>query len=406
MTLTYKFRMYPNKPVREKLDFALDICRQTYNHLLSGLDERFTKNELQNYLLDLKVVFPEMNNIHSKVLQMENQRLCLCGCGKEVKKGNKYINGHNHPKHTEEFKKRLSKRQLGENNVSKRLEVREKMKEAKLINPTNYWLGKHRDSKFMKYVGSFSKGMSGKTHTQETKDNLSILKSKQTSEYIASGKLFNGNSKYRGHFWSDKNNKSIYYQSFYEQRCLEILELNANVLKFDRCNIILEYIKNNKIKRYIPDFEIEYINGDKEIIEVKPLKLIKFNNEKIKKLEEYCLQHNIFYSIYSEEQLNINTKVWKQKAENAGCKIVKIDPKNTTKQCSNCGNLQKMPLWIRTYKCSSCGFEIDRDLNSAINIKTKFIGSERANVENNSSTQIEQGLSMKQEAITSTGVRL
>ena len=94
------------------------------------------------------------------------------------------------------------------------------------------------------------------------------------------------------------------------------------------------------------------------------------------------------------------------KAESAGCKVEKINPKNTTKQCSNCGNLQKMPLWIRTYKCSSCGFEIDRDLNSAINIKSKFIGSERANVENNSSVQIEQELSMKQEAITSTGVRL
>ena len=47
-----------------------------------------------------------------------------------------------------------------------------------------------------------------------------------------------------------------------------------------------------------------------------------------------------------------------------------------------------------------------RDLNSAINIKNKFLGSERANVENNPSVQIEQGLSMKQEAITSTGVRL
>ena len=88
------------------------------------------------------------------------------------------------------------------------------------------------------------------------------------------------------------------------------------------------------------------------------------------------------------------------------CKEEKINPKNTTKQCSNCGNIQKMPLWIRTYKCSSCGVEIDRDLNSAINIKSKFLGKELAYVENNSSTQIEQELSMKQEAITSTGVRL
>src|SRR3989338_9291715 len=94
------------------------------------------------------------------------------------------------------------------------------------------------------------------------------------------------------------------------------------------------------------------------------------------------------------------------KAESAGCKIVKIDPRNTTKCCSNCGNLQNMPLWIRTYKCSSCGFEIDRDLNSAINIKNEFIGLERTNVENNSSVQHEQELSMKQEAITSAGAKL
>jgi putative transposase len=87
------------------------------------------------------------------------------------------------------------------------------------------------------------------------------------------------------------------------------------------------------------------------------------------------------------------------KAESTGCKVKKINPKNTTKQCSNCGNIQKIPLWVRTYKCSSCGFEIDRDLNSAINIKN--IGLERANVENNPSVQVEQGLSMKQEAITS-----
>src|SRR3989338_6111173 len=68
MTTAYKFRLYPKKEQQDKLDLSLEVCRQTYNHLLSGLDERFTKSELQNYLLDLKVVFPEMNNIHRKKL--------------------------------------------------------------------------------------------------------------------------------------------------------------------------------------------------------------------------------------------------------------------------------------------------------------------------------------------------
>jgi hypothetical protein len=39
-------------------------------------------------------------------------------------------------------------------------------------------------------------------------------------------------------------------------------------------------------------------------------------------------------------------------------------------------------------------------------MKNKFLGKELTYVENNPSVQIEQGLSMKQEAITSTGVRL
>ncbi len=71
----YKLRLYPNKENLEKLELSLEVCRQTYNNLLSELNQGYTKNEIQNWLLDLKVVYPEMKNIHSKVLQMENQKL-------------------------------------------------------------------------------------------------------------------------------------------------------------------------------------------------------------------------------------------------------------------------------------------------------------------------------------------
>ena len=85
------------------------------------------------------------------------------------------------------------------------------------------------------------------------------------------------------------------------------------------------------------------------------------------------------------------------KAENAGCLVVKVNPKNTSKRCSNCGNLQDMPLWKRTYECD-CGLVLDRDYNSAKNIIN--LGQELSYVENNSSVPLVQGLSMKQEAIS------
>jgi len=51
--------------------------------------------------------------------------------------------------------------------------------------------------------------------------------------------------------------------------------------------------------------------------------------------------------------------------------VVFVDPKNTTKQCSACGNIKDMSLKERVYDCCVCGLNISRDLNSAINIQAK-----------------------------------
>ena len=52
-------------------------------------------------------------------------------------------------------------------------------------------------------------------------------------------------------------------------------------------------------------------------------------------------------------------------------KVIKVDPRNTSKKCSNCGNIQDMPLGIREYNCSRCGIQLDRDINASINILHK-----------------------------------
>ncbi|MDE1860439.1 MAG: transposase [Candidatus Micrarchaeota archaeon] len=56
------------------------------------------------------------------------------------------------------------------------------------------------------------------------------------------------------------------------------------------------------------------------------------------------------------------------KAESAGLRIGKVDARNTSKTCSNCGNIQDMPLSDRTYHCQRCGMSKDRDINASINI--------------------------------------
>ena len=56
------------------------------------------------------------------------------------------------------------------------------------------------------------------------------------------------------------------------------------------------------------------------------------------------------------------------KAESAGMKVIKVDARNTSKECSDCGNIQEMPLSERTYICNRCGMSKGRDINASINI--------------------------------------
>jgi len=67
------------------------------------------------------------------------------------------------------------------------------------------------------------------------------------------------------------------------------------------------------------------------------------------------------------------------KAESAGKQVVFVNPKNTSKCCSNCQEINKeLTLKDRIYSCHYCGAIMDRDNNAAINIK--WIGTIQAGI--------------------------
>jgi putative transposase len=55
------------------------------------------------------------------------------------------------------------------------------------------------------------------------------------------------------------------------------------------------------------------------------------------------------------------------KAEEAGSKVVLVNPNGTSQMCSRCGLIVKKSLSERTHRCE-CGLVLDRDLNASINI--------------------------------------
>jgi len=96
------------------------------------------------------------------------------------------------------------------------------------------------------------------------------------------------------------------------------------------------------------------------------------------------------YDVIAVEKLNIkglvktqlaksiNDAGWGQfiiilsnKAENAGLKVITVNPNGTSQECSNCGHKVKKPLSQRMHNCPVCHTSLCRDLNAAINIKAR-----------------------------------
>jgi putative transposase len=56
------------------------------------------------------------------------------------------------------------------------------------------------------------------------------------------------------------------------------------------------------------------------------------------------------------------------KAENAGLRVIAVNPNGTSQSCSNCGHKVKKPLSQRMHNCPVCHTSLCRDLNAAINL--------------------------------------
>ncbi|MGV0029173.1 RNA-guided endonuclease InsQ/TnpB family protein [Phormidesmis priestleyi] len=62
------------------------------------------------------------------------------------------------------------------------------------------------------------------------------------------------------------------------------------------------------------------------------------------------------------------------KAERAGLLAIAVNPNGTSQNCSGCGAKVPKEIQDRWHSCPSCGCELDRDHNAAINIKHRAVG--------------------------------
>ncbi len=100
-------------------------------------------------------------------------------------------------------------------------------------------------------------------------------------------------------------------------------------------------------------------------------------------------------------------KMLDYKASRAGGRVLRVDPRGTTQECSKCRSAVRKTLKDRLHQCWKCGFEADRDLNAALNILQRALGTAGTAGNNASgddaSTRQGHASSMNEEAAHMTG---
>lgn len=66
------------------------------------------------------------------------------------------------------------------------------------------------------------------------------------------------------------------------------------------------------------------------------------------------------------------------KAEGTGIDVLEVDPRNTSRTCSNCGYCDKANRHRHDFSCKACGYRLHSDLNAANNIRQRGILSRQA----------------------------
>ena len=81
------------------------------------------------------------------------------------------------------------------------------------------------------------------------------------------------------------------------------------------------------------------------------------------------MTHNHHLALSAHDaSLGMFRQMIEYKAEEAGTRIVAVNPNGTSQVCSKCGSVVRKALSVRLHLCPECGIVIDRDVNAAMNV--------------------------------------
>lgn len=366
--ISLKYRIYPNKEQESKLEATLTTCRYLYNNALSERIEKYKADKTSVSYVDQANHLSKNKNeyqvsVHSQVLQDTLKRLdksfkrFFDGLKQGVRVGFPRFKAENrfrsfcYPQSgfrviNDGTHIRLSK--IGDLKLRLSRPVEGKVKTCIVVKDVDQWFVVLTCEQVIKKQSNNkpSVGIDVGIEKLATMSDGSIIENPRT--------LLKTQSKLAK-----------------AQRSLSKKKKGSN-------NRAKQRIKVAKLHRNIRRQRDDFLHKTSTYLAEK-YGTIVFEDLNVKgMLKNHCLAKHI-----SDASWNKLIQLTTYKAESAGGCVVKVDAKYTSQNCSGCGERVSKTLADRIHSCPSCGLEMDRDMNAAINIKNR-LGSSRIHAQGDS----------------------
>ena len=357
MLISYKYRAYPDTTTETRLITALDTCRWLYNNLLEALTTArensisLQMQDTQARIVTLKGENPALKGVYSKVLQMVNYTLWsnIAALAQTKKNGRKIGKLR--------FKSAFRYRTLNYNQSGFKIDREQSTIMFSKIGAIPFNM--HRP-----YTGT----VKGVLITRSGDRWYVIVQAEQeVSEPKKDGRSV-GIDVGLNSFAVDSDGAVIENPRFYEQTRDKLRKLQQSVARKKR------FSKNwTKAKSKLEKVYDQITNQKKDFLHklsrryVDTYATICVEDLNIKGLKEKGNSTGLHRSIHDASWGRFYSYL-SYKAESAGTNLIKVDPRNTSQMCSNCGSIVKKTLSERVHRCPYCGFVAERDYNAAVNI--------------------------------------
>ena len=367
VTRAYKFRIYPDVKRQKEIDERLALAQQFYNKLLEKSIQAYKSGNGKISMAQLNRFVKEIIQEDKKYLKLYSQTRCEIEYRilkayrnffrrvKEKKEGKKVKAGFPRFKSLDRYKSIT----YPQDNGSFSIEKERKKRMLRISGIGRMQIELHRPIEGKIKTLTIKKKAGGYYAIFTIKEEIEAPKVEDTNPIGIDLGLHS--------FITTSSGMKVEKPKFIERKAKHIAKWQKKIARRKKGSK-----RRDKAKQHLQKEWEQATNQSEDFAHKLANKLVNsgFTSFAVEDLHIQIMakNHSLAEAIYAASW-NKFLRILSYKAESAGMKVIKVDPRDTTQECSRCGHIktgdERLGLSERLYHCSACGLTMDRDENAA-----------------------------------------